>query len=129
MDCLFCKISEGTIPSAKVYEDEHVLAFLDINPINPGHTLIIPKKHVDNIFDSEPALYSRLFASARELSSPIQKATGAKRIGVVVEGFLVHHAHIHLVPINGGGELDFRRARKAGPEELERMAGKIRNHL
>ncbi len=129
MDCVFCKISNGEIPSAKIFEDPDVFAFLDINPINPGHVLIIPKKHVDSIFDSEPELYSRLFSSARRLSAPIQRATGARRIGVVVEGFLVHHAHIHLVPINGGGELDFRRARKAGPGELEAMARKIKDEI
>lgn len=129
MDCIFCKISRGEIPSAKLFEDDQVFAFLDINPINPGHALVIPKKHVEDVFESEPALYSRLFGSARELSAPIRKATGAKRIGVIVEGFLVHHAHIHLVPINSGGELDFRRARKADGSELERMAAKIKNHL
>ncbi len=129
MDCVFCKISNGEIPSAKIFEDHEVFAFLDINPINPGHALIIPKKHVDSIFDSEPELYSRLFSSARLLSAPIQRATGARRIGVVVEGFLVRHAHIHLVPINGGGELDFRRARKAEPAELEEMARKIKDEI
>ncbi len=129
MDCVFCKISRGEIPSAKIYEDQDVFAFLDINPINPGHSLIIPKKHVDNIFDSEPALYSKLFSSARSLSEPIRNATGAKRIGMVVEGFLVHHAHIHLVPINGGGELDFRRAKKAEPRELDEMARKIKDEI
>ncbi len=129
MDCVFCKISKGEIPSAKIYEDGDVFAFMDINPINPGHALIIPKKHVESVFDSDPALYAKLFGSAKSLSAPIQRATGAKRIGMIVEGFLVSHAHIHLVPINGGGELDFRRARKARPEELEDMARKIKDEL
>lgn len=129
MDCIFCKIVEGKIPCSKVWEDESFLAFLDINPVNPGHTLLIPKKHIDNAFDLEDGLYSGLFGAAKHLSGPIRKATGAGRIGVIIEGFLVHHAHIHLVPINSGGELDFRRAKKAGAGELVEMAAKIRNQL
>jgi histidine triad (HIT) family protein len=128
-DCIFCKISEGKIPSFKVYEDERFLAFLDINPVNPGHTLLIPKKHVDNLFDIEEPLYSELFKTAKKLSKPLTKAMGAKRVGVIVEGFLVHHAHIHLIPINRGNELDPGRARKAEPAELAAVAEKIRNQI
>jgi histidine triad (HIT) family protein len=129
MECIFCKIASGGIPSAKIFEDGDIVAFLDINPINPGHTLVIPKKHVESVFEAGPGLYSRLFDSARRLAGPLRAASGARRIGMVVEGFLVSHAHLHLVPINSGGELDFRRARKAAPGELEEMAEKIRNHL
>jgi histidine triad (HIT) family protein len=129
MDCIFCKISEGKIPCAKIWEDERFLAFLDINPINPGHTLIIPKKHDEAVFGMDGDAYSALFSAARKLSAPLQKASGAKRIGMIVEGFLVPHAHLHLVPLNAGGELDFRRAKKAAPSELAAMAAKIRDEL
>ncbi|MDD5172353.1 MAG: HIT family protein [Candidatus ainarchaeum sp.] len=128
-DCIFCKIGAGKIPSAKVYEDDKFLAFLDINPVNPGHTLLIPKKHVDNLFDIEEPLYSDLFKTAKKLSKSLTKAMGAKRVGVIVEGFLVHHAHVHLIPINHGNELDPGRARKAEPAELTAVADKIRNQL
>lgn len=129
MDCIFCKISGGEIPSAKIWEDGDFVAFLDINPINPGHTLIIPKRHVDRLFDIPEPQYSALFAAARRLSAPILKATGAKRMGLVVEGFLVPHAHLHLVPLHGGNELDFRRAKKAPPEELAAMASAIKSAM
>ncbi len=124
-DCIFCKIASGVIPSTKVYEDERFLAFLDINPINPGHTLIIPKSHSDFVFEMDSGEYGQMFAIARKLYGPIMAASGAKRVGMIVEGFLVRHAHLHLVPLNSPGELDFKRARKASPAELERMASKI----
>ena len=122
----FCKIIAGEIPSKKVWEDENYFAFLDINPINPGHTLVIPKKHEDNLFDLDEETYSGLFLAAKKLSEPIQKAVDSQRIGVLVEGFLVHHAHVHLVPLNAGNELDASRSKKATPEELEEVAKKIR---
>lgn len=128
-DCIFCKIAKGEIPSTKLWEDERFFAFLDINPINPGHALVIPKKHEDNVFDLDEETYSGLFLTAKRLSEPIQKAVGSKRVGVIIEGFLVHHAHVHLVPINSGNELDPSRAKKASPEELEEIARKVRVNL
>ena len=99
-DCIFCKIAKGEIPSSKIWEDEDHLAFLDINPVNPGHTLIIPKNHVDSVFDMAENDYSKLFMAAKKLSSPLKNAMEAKRVGVIIEGFLVPHAHVHLVPLN-----------------------------
>ncbi|MEW6722211.1 MAG: HIT family protein [Candidatus Micrarchaeota archaeon] len=128
-NCVFCKIVSGQIPCSRVYEDDSLLAFLDINPINPGHTLVIPKKHVDNVFGMDDDAYHSLFSSAKKVSGAIQTATGAKRIGVVVEGFLIPHAHVHLVPINSGGELSFGRAKKATAESLAEVSAKIRAHL
>lgn len=128
-DCIFCKIAGGKIPSAKVYEDEKFFAFLDINPVAPGHTLLIPKKHVDNLFDIEEPLYSEMFQTAKKLSKPLTKAMGAKRVGVIVEGFLVHHAHVHLVPMKSGGDLNPGNARRADPAELAINAEKIRKQL
>jgi histidine triad (HIT) family protein len=128
-DCLFCKIASGQIPSTRIWEDDNLLAFLDINPIKPGHTLVIPKKHVDAVFDIEEPIYSELFKAAKRLAPLIQNATEAKRMGVMVEGFLVRHAHVHLVPLHRCGELDFKCAKKAQPEELSRMAMRIRSTL
>lgn len=125
-DCIFCKIAKGEIPSTKVWEDEGYFAFLDINPINPGHTLLIPKKHEDSVFDMDDESYSGLFQAAKKLSGPLQKAADSKRVGVIIEGFAVHHAHVHLVPLHNAGELDFSRAEKASPEELEEIAKRIR---
>lgn len=128
-DCIFCKIVAGEIPSAKVWEDENFYAFLDINPINPGHTLLIPKKHEDYLFELADPHYSEIFQAAKKLAHPLKNATGATRIGLIVEGFLVPHVHLHLIPIHGGGELDPGRAKKADPEELSKMAEKIRAQL
>lgn len=129
MECIFCKIVEGRIPCAKVYEGEDHLAFLDINPINPGHTLVIPKKHHDHLFDLDEEAYLGLFRSARIAALMLKKALAPKRVGVIVEGFLVPHIHIHLVPINAASELSFSRSKKASPEELKEMAFRLRGQL
>ena len=128
-DCIFCKIAEGSIPSSKIWEDENSFAFLDINPIAPGHTLLIPKKHQDYLFDMEDEKYSEMMLKAKKLSNSIKKATGAKRIGVMVEGFLVPHAHIHLIPISSPADFNSRNARKADPKELREMAERIKAQL
>lgn len=128
-DCIFCKIIAGEIPSAKLWEDERFFAFLDINPVNPGHTLLIPKEHVDYLFDVEDPLYSELFKAAKAVSRPLQKAMMSQRVGVVVEGLLVPHVHIHLIPINAPGELDAGRAARMEPEELGRIADRIRGEI
>jgi len=127
--CIFCKILNGSAPSHKIWEDENFFAFLDINPVNPGHTMIIPKHHIDYIFDLDEPLYSELFRVTKELSKPIKKATQAGRIGVVIEGFSVSHLHVHLVPINDVNELNPTRAKRATAEELETVAISIRNEL
>ncbi|MCI0503826.1 HIT domain-containing protein [Candidatus Micrarchaeota archaeon] len=128
-NCIFCKIGNGAVPSEKLWEDDKFIAFLDINPINPGHTLIIPKGHVENVFAMGEGDYAAMFAAVKKLSGPIQKATGARRIGLVIEGFLVPHAHVHIVPLNHGGELSFSRAKKAEPGDLMETGRRIRHHL
>lgn len=125
MNCIFCKIKNGELPSYKVYEDENFLSFLDIHPINPGHLLLIPKKHVDYVFDLEEPLYSKMFKVAKKISKNLKKVMKAKRIGIAVEGFAVPHVHIHLVPINNGNELDPHRAKEATPEELSKVAKRV----
>lgn len=96
---LFEKIISGEIPSYKIYEDSNYYAFLDIRPISLGHTLIIPKKPIDYIFDLDKETYHGLFEIATKIAPAIQKATNCPRVGMVVEGFGVPHAHLHLVPI------------------------------
>ena len=125
MDCVFCKIIRGEIPAQKIYEDDAMVAFLDNRPISPAHTLLVPKAHKENIFDIDERLYSRLFLAARKLAPILRDAAGAKRTGMIVEGFLIPHAHIHLVPLKRGGGLSFSNARPADEGELAAMAGKI----
>lgn len=128
-NCIFCKIIKKEIPSEIIWEDANFLAFLDVEPINEGHTLIIPKDHIDYVFDLDQDKYTELFLSARKLAGPLKEATNAKRIGMIVEGFGVPHCHLHLVPINQGNELDPKRAHEVSPEELKVTAQKIRNLL
>jgi histidine triad (HIT) family protein len=129
VDCIFCKISKKEIPSNVVYENERFLAFLDINPIKEGHTLIIPKEHNEDVFTMESELYQEIWDLAKKLSPALKRATDAKRIGVIVEGFLVPHAHVHLVPLHHGNELNPENARPASGEELENMTEKIKKEI
>lgn len=129
MDCIFCRIIKGEIPCFSVYEDDSFLAFLDINPIKQGHTLVIPKQHAEDLFSMDEGLYHGMWDVAKKLSPVLISATEAKRVGVIVEGFLVPHAHVHLIPLHKGNELNPANARPSSREELEEMAGKIRNTM
>jgi histidine triad (HIT) family protein len=124
--CVFCQIIKGVAPAHMVWESEDFLAFLTRSPCNPGHTLLIPKTHVDYVFDLEEPLYSNIFVAAKHLSEPIQRATDAKRVGVAIEGFSVPHVHLHLVPLYTVSELDPHRHIGQTKEELAEMAGRIR---
>src|SRR3989344_8775786 len=110
MDCIFCQIRDGKLSSYNVYEDRFFVAFLDINPINPGHVLLIPKKHVSYVFDMKEPLYSEMFMVAKKISMNLKTTMKTKRIGIAVEGFSVSHVHVHLIPINQENELDPHRA-------------------
>ena len=125
-NCIFCKIVKGEIPSVKVWEDEKHLAILDINPINPGHTVLIPKKHDDYLFDLEDGEYTELMLKAKKIAKMLKNKLKPKRIGLAVEGFFVPHVHVHLVPLNKGNELNPERAKNMSAEELNRIAKKIR---
>ena len=128
--CIFCEFIKGKPGATKIYEDEKFFAFLDIKPLNPGHTLLVPKEHAgDYIFDVGEPLYSELFRTAKKLSKPIQSAVRSKRIGLVIEGFGVPHVHIHLIPLNKGYEIDPRRAKPATEEELKNVAEKIKKEV
>jgi histidine triad (HIT) family protein len=126
---IFEKIIAREIPAYIVWEDEKHIAFLDIKPINPGHLLIVPKKVVGDVLDMNNQEYTDIFLQAKDLAISLRKATNAKRIGYVVEGFGVEHVHIHLIPINAIYELDHRRAYNASKEELEEMAENIKNAI
>jgi histidine triad (HIT) family protein len=125
-DCIFCKIIKKDIPATLVWEDEKFLAFLDVRPVNPGHLLLIPKEHIAYIFDIPQPLYNELFETAKVLSTPLQKAMSSVKVGLVVEGFGVPHAHVHLIPINHAHELDSSRATPMADDELAKIAQKIK---
>jgi len=129
MATIFTRIIKGEIPSVKILEDERYFAFLDINPINPGHTLVVPKLEVDSLWDASPEMLAGMLPFAQKVAKAIQAVTGCERVGVLVAGFAVPHAHIHLVPIEGEGELTFSRARPAQPEALRAMGQNIREKL
>ncbi len=126
MPTLFTKILAGEIPAHKILENEKYLAFLDIRPLNPGHTLVIPKQEVDYIFDMEDELLKGLMVFSKKVAKAIQKAFPCKKVGVAVVGIEVPHTHIHLIPVNSVGDLNFSRAKAATPEELAEAARKIR---
>ena len=124
---VFSKIIRGEIPSYKVYEDEHVFAFLDINPINPGHTLVVPKVEIDHLWDLDDATYNNLLTVAKKLARHIKKTLNAPRVGMVVEGFAIPHAHIHLLPVYEGFEATMRKPKtdQNSPDDLTSMAKKL----
>ena len=124
-DCLFCKITNHEIPSHKIWDDSNHHAFLDINPINPGHTLVVPKNHTDYIFDIEDTELSSLFIASKKVAAKLKEKLSCERVGVIVEGFAVPHAHVHLIPINEGNELNPHNAKPASQEKLEAMCTKI----
>ncbi len=109
MASIFSKIAAGEIPSYKVAEDDRHYAFLDINPVAPGHTLVIPKKEIDYIFDLSDEEYASLQLFAKKVAAAMKKTLPCKRVGVAVIGMEVPHAHIHLVPINKESDMDFTK--------------------
>ena len=111
MASIFSKIISGDIPCYKIAEDEHYLAFLDIFPLREGHTLVIPKKEVDYLFDLEDELYQGLFAFSKKVAKAVESVMPCKRIGVAVIGLEVPHAHIHLVPMDKVQDIDFTQAK------------------
>lgn len=130
MASIFSKIAKGEIPSYKIAETENCFAFLDISPIAKGHTLVIPKQEIDYIFDVEDDLLSELNIFAKKVAKAIQKAYPCPKVGIAVIGLEVPHAHIHLVPLNSVGDLDFKRERlEFSKEEFEEIANNIKSYL
>jgi len=128
MSSLFTRIIQGEIPCYKILENEEFLAFLDIKPLNPGHTLVIPKKEVDYVFDLEDDLLGKLMIFSKKVAIMIKKEISCKKIGMIVAGLEVPHAHVHLVPINALGDLNFAKSKPASNDELAKVAEKIRIH-
>ena len=124
---LFTRIAKGEIPSWKVAENDSFYAFLDINPLAPGHTLVIPKNVEDDyIFHLDPDTYQELWAFARKVAIAVKAAVPCKRVGVAVLGMEVPHTHIHLVPLQTEGDLDFRKERPViTPERQAAIAASI----
>lgn len=130
MASIFSKIVAGEIPCHKICEDEHHFAFLDIMPLVHGHVLVIPKREIDYIFDLEPAELSALWQFAQRVSHAIRKSVPCKRIGTAVIGLEVPHAHIHLVPMQTVGDINFTKEKlHPTPEELASMATLIQSNL
>ena len=127
MASLFTRIIKGEIPCHKILEDDQFLAFLDVRPINPGHTLVIPKKEIDYIFDMEDDLLSGMMIFAKKAARLIRDAIPCKKVGIMAAGLEVPHAHIHLIPIFEVADLNFARAKAASNEELTKIAEKIRS--
>lgn len=127
MSSIFTKIVKGEIPSYKIAEDENYYSFLDINPLSKGHTLVIPKKEVDYLFNLDDNTYNGLFSFAKRVSKAIEKSVDCIRIGVVVYGLDVPHAHIHLIPLKGtGNEINFSNPKvPLTKEEFIEIAEKI----
>ena len=130
MASIFSRIVSGEIPCYKIAEESQYLAFLDINPLMEGHTLVIPKREVDYIFDLSDEELAGLMAFARKVALAIEKVVPCERIGMAVIGLEVPHAHVHLVPINGLYDIDFRKPKlRLSNDEFMSIAEKIRSVL
>jgi histidine triad (HIT) family protein len=130
MATIFTRIIKGEIPCYKIAEDDNFLAFLDINPLAKGHTLVVPKKEVDYLFDLDDNLLADLNIFAKKVAKAIDKVIDCKRVGVAVLGLEVPHAHVHLIPINGLYDIDFSKPKlKLNDKEFKEIAEMIRAAL
>lgn len=126
--CIFCKIVAGDIPAHKVWEDENHLAFLDIFPLKEGHTMVIPKAHHPYIFDIPDSELESLTKASKKVAEILKKTFNPKtgKVGVVVYGLDVDHTHVHLVPLDASGDLNFANKKKVNDSELEATLAKIK---
>ncbi|MCR5646476.1 MAG: HIT family protein [Bacteroidales bacterium] len=130
MPTIFSRIIQGEIPCYKIAENDKFFAFLDINPLSAGHTLVVPKHETDYIFNIDDQELGQMMVFAKHVAAAIEKAIPCKRIAVAVIGLEVPHAHIHLVPINQEGDLDFRKEHlKLTPEEFVAIRDRITSQL
>ena len=126
-DSIFTKIIKGEIPCYKIAEDDRFIAFLDVFPIKKGHTLVVPKAQIDYLFDLDDSLISDLMVFAKKVAQKMQRAITCERIGVAVIGLEVPHAHIHLVPLDTVGDIDFSQPKiQLSTEEMAEIADSIR---
>lgn len=126
-DSIFTKIIKGQIPSHKIYEDDQVYAFLDINPTQPGHTLVVPKIQIEFLWDLDDKSYQLLMAATKKIATNLREKLGVKYVGVKVIGEEVPHAHIHLIPFNKASEYFEHRPADAKPDHkaLAKMAARL----
>jgi histidine triad (HIT) family protein len=129
MASIFTKIIEGEIPSHRVYEDDRTYAFLDINPRQEGHTLVVPKHEVDYLFDLPPEDYRALWETVRTVSAALEEATGCARVVLIVLGYEVPHAHVHLIPSNSLGDVPFPPVDEEAQARLTETAVRIQETL
>lgn len=135
MDCLFCKIIDGEIPSTKIYEDDTVLAFLDINPVNIGHTLVTPKEHYPNLYETSDETLAHMMIVVKKLSIAIKSSLGADGVNIEmnndpVAGQIIFHTHLHIIPrYSGDGFTHWHGARGYNDGELAEVAGRIKESL
>ena len=132
--CIFCKIIRGELPSYKVYEDEKTFAFLDIRPVNAGHTLVVPKNHSNNIFDIAPEDWAAVAETVRKLAIAIEKGTGADGVNIAMNnrehaGQIIDHPHVHIIPRFKGDGLKLMPQRQYETGEADAAAEKIRGAL
>lgn len=126
MATIFTKIIKGEIPCYKIAEDENYFAFLDINPVQKGHTLVVPKIEDDYIFNLDDQTIAGLMVFAKKVAKAIEKAVPCSRISVAVVGMEVPHTHVHLIPISKESDLNFANKKQLAPEEMEKIAEAIR---
>lgn len=140
-ECVFCTIARRATPAVIVYEDSSVIAFMDKNPINPGHVLVVPKLHEENFQDLTEGIYLKVAMAAKNIAKAVNAAYSPKKVGFAVAGFDVRHAHMHVIPLHDYHDLtskhylqhdEYHRAgegahEKPTPEELEREAYRIKN--
>jgi histidine triad (HIT) family protein len=129
MNSIFTKIINGEIPCYKIAEDDNFLAFLDVNPNAKGHTLCIPKKEIDKLFDIQDDLYLGLMQFSKKIAIALEKTVPCKRIGMAVIGLEVPHAHVHLIPLNEMDEMRFQQKVTMTKDEFESLAKKIQDNL
>ena len=122
---MFSKIIAGEIPSYKCAESERFYAFLDINPVGKGHTLVVPKKEVDYLFDMDDEELAAMMVFAKKVARAIKSVIPCRKVGVAVLGLEVNHAHVHLIPLQSEGDMDFRNKKQFSPEQMQQIAADI----
>ena len=129
MDSVFTKIIKKEISSFTVYEDTDVIAFLDINPIKMGHTLVVPKKQIDYIFDLDNEDYNKLWTTTKKIANGLKKSVICRRVGISVVGFEVPHCHIHLIPINTISDMNLDNLYDYNSSEMTDIAERIKKNI
>ena len=129
MASIFSKIVDGSIPCHKVYEDDHCLAFLDINPNSFGHTLCILKREVDYLFDLNDVEYNKLMNFSKKVANGLKNSVTCKRVALSVVGLEVPHVHIHLIPLNSMSDMDFSKSIQLEKKDFENLALKINSNI